>query len=202
MITIDKFTVHEGRGVPLRRTDVDTDQLAPARLLTMTTRTGYGDVLFHDWRLNDPDFVLNDPRYAGATVLVAGRDFATGSSREYAVWALKDYGFRAVIAPRFGDIFRLNALKNGLVPAILSEESVHAIWALIEENPTVRVTVDLIATEVRVGAIRAAFPLDDYTRHRLIEGVDETELTLSRIEEIRHYEQQRRPTLPRTSRRH
>ena len=180
---MEKFTVHVGRAVPLQRTDVDTDQIAPARFLTMTARSGYGDVLFYDWRV-DPDFVLNDPRYAGATILVAGKDYATGSSREYAVWAMTDYGFRAVIAPRFGDIFRLNALKNGLVPAIVSDATVRALWELLETDPSTPVTVDLVERQVRAGNICESFPIDDYTRHRLMKGLDETALTLTRGEAI------------------
>lgn len=197
---MQKFTVHTGRGLPLRRTDVDTDQIIPVRFLTFTGRTGYGDALFRDWR-DDPSFVMNDPRYAGATVLVAGRDFGTGSSREYAVWAMMDFGLRAVIAPRFGDIFRGNALKNGLLAVVVPEQVVERLWALLDRVPAVPITVDLIHRQVRAADITADFPLDDYTRMRLMEGLDETALTLTRTEAIDAFEVSRRATLPTTTRR-
>lgn len=197
---MQKFTVHTGRGLPLRRTDVDTDQIIPVRFLTFTGRTGYGDALFRDWR-DDPGFVMNDPRYEGATVLVASRDFGTGSSREYAVWAMMDFGLRAVIAPRFSDIFRGNALKNGLLAVVVPEQVVERLWVLLDREPAVPITVDLIHRQVRAADITADFPLDDYTRTRLMEGLDETALTLARTEAIDAFEVSRRATLPTTTRR-
>ena len=192
------FTVHTGVAAPLRRTDVDTDQIIPVRFLTHSSRTGFSDKLFHDWR-EEPDFVLNDPSFAGSTILVAGRDFGTGSSREYAVWALQNYGFRAVIAPRFGDIFRGNALTNGLLTVTLPSETVEAIWALLEAEPGRQITIDLVEREVRAGTIVAAFDLEDNTRWRLLEGLDHIDLTLAHAATIADYEQQRRRALPSTA---
>jgi len=161
---MEKFTTHTGRGVPLRRTNVDTDQIIPAEYLKRVTRTGFEDGLFFAWRSNEPDFVLNRPEYGGATILVAGQDFGTGSSREHAVWALQNYGFQAVIAPRYGDIFRGNSLKGGLLTVQLDEPIVEQLWTVIEADPTTEITVDLEAREVRTSGITAAFELDDYTR--------------------------------------
>ena len=192
------FTVHTGVAAPLRRTDVDTDQIIPVRFLTRSSRTGFSDKLFHDWR-EEPDFVLNDPAYAGSTILVAGRDFGTGSSREYAVWALQNYGFRAVIAPRFGDIFRGNALTNGLLTVTLPTETVEQIWSVLEAEPGRQVTIDLVERQVRAGAITAPFELDDNTRWRLLEGLDHIDLTLTHAETIADYEHRRRPALPATT---
>ncbi|EHK83866.1 3-isopropylmalate dehydratase small subunit [Rhodococcus sp. C26F] len=192
------FTVHTGVAAPLRRTDVDTDQIIPVRFLTHSSRTGFSDKLFHDWR-EEPDFVLNDPSFADSTILVAGRDFGTGSSREYAVWALQNYGFRAVIAPRFGDIFRGNALTNGLLTVTLPSETVEAIWTLLEAEPGRQITIDLVEREVRAGTIVAAFDLDDNTRWRLLEGLDHIDLTLAHAATIAGYEQQRRRALPSTA---
>ncbi|MFF2113487.1 3-isopropylmalate dehydratase small subunit [Rhodococcus koreensis] len=192
------FTVHTGVAAPLRRTDVDTDQIIPVRFLTRSSRTGFSDKLFHDWR-EEPDFVLNDPAYAGSTILVAGRDFGTGSSREYAVWALQNYGFRAVIAPRFGDIFRGNALTNGLLTVTLPTETVEQIWSVLEPEPGRQVTIDLVERQVRAGAITAPFELDDNTRWRLLEGLDHIDLTLTHAATIAGYEHQRRPALPATT---
>src|SRR3954471_5482064 len=166
---MEKFTVHAGTALPLRRSNVDTDQIIPAEYLKRITRTGFADGLFAAWR-SDPAFVLNDPRYDGATVLVSGPDFGTGSSREHAVWALQDHGFRAVIAPRFGDIFRGNALKGGLLPVVLAAEIVDRLQDLVEADPATDVTVDLVAREVRAADIQAGFDIDDYTRWRLMEG--------------------------------
>src|SRR4051794_25467530 len=165
---MEKFTVVTGRAVPLRRSNVDTDQIIPAEYLKRITRTGFADGLFAAWR-SDPSFVLNDHRYDGAVVLVAGPDFGTGSSREHAVWALQDHGFRAVVAPRFGDIFRGNATKAGLLPVVLDEDVVTALQDLVEADPATTVTVDLEAREVRAGGIIAGFTIDDYTRWRLLE---------------------------------
>jgi 3-isopropylmalate/(R)-2-methylmalate dehydratase small subunit len=195
---MDKFTVHTGTALPLRRSNVDTDQIIPAEYLKRVTRTGFADGLFAAWR-NDPAFVLNDNRYDGATVLVTGPDFGTGSSREHAVWALQDYGFRAVIAPRFGDIFRNNALKGGLLPVVLDGDVVDRLQGLIEGDPTTDVVVDLEAREVRAGEVSASFVIDDYTRWRLINGLDDIALTLERADDVSDYESGRPNWLPTTA---
>ena len=195
---MDAFTVVTGRAVPLRRSNVDTDQIIPAEYLKRITRTGFADGLFAAWR-TDPSFVLNDPRYDGATVLVAGPDFGTGSSREHAVWALQDHGFRAVIAPRFGDIFRGNATKAGLLPVVLDETIVTTLQDLVEADAQAEVTVDLQSCEVRAGDLVAAFSIDDYTRWRLLEGLDDIGLTLRHGEAIAAYEAARSPWLPVTA---
>jgi len=192
---MDKFTVVTGRAVPLRRSNVDTDQIIPAEYLKRITRSGFEDGLFAAWRA-DPSFVLNDKRYAGATVLLAGPDFGTGSSREHAVWALQDYGFRAVVAPRFGDIFRGNATKAGLLPVVLPEADVVALQDLVEADPATEVTVDLEACEVRAGSVAAAFAIDDYTRWRLLEGLDDIGLTLRHADQIASFETARASWLP------
>src|ERR1700758_3115650 len=188
---MEPFTTHTGRAVPLRRTNVDTDQIIPAEYLKRVSRAGFGEGLFAAWR-EDPSFVLNQPRYAAATILVAGTDFGTGSSREHAVWALTDYGFRAVIAPRFGDIFRSNATKAGLLPVVLPESVVTELQDLAEADPSAEVTVDLDAREVRYGAAgagsAAAFEIDDYTRWRLMEGLDDIGLTLRHADSIATFE--------------
>jgi 3-isopropylmalate/(R)-2-methylmalate dehydratase small subunit len=168
---MDKFTVHTGRAVPLRRSNVDTDQIIPAVYLKRVTRTGFEDALFEAWRTNEPEFVLNQQRYHGATVLVAGPDFGTGSSREHAVWALMDYGFKAVISSRFADIFRGNSLKTGLLTVVLAEDIVSRLQAAVEEDPSLEVTVDLAERQVRFGDEVHGFDLDDYTRWRLLEGL-------------------------------
>jgi 3-isopropylmalate/(R)-2-methylmalate dehydratase small subunit len=213
---MEPFTSHTGRAVPLRRTNVDTDQIIPAEYLKRVSRTGFGEGLFAAWR-EDPSFVLNQPQYAGATILVAGTDFGTGSSREHAVWALTDYGFRAVIAPRFGDIFRTNATKAGLLPVILPEATVSALQDAVEADPGTEVTVDLGRSEVLAGAagaggaagdasavasapgIRAPFEIDGYTRWRLMEGLDDIGLTLRHAGEITTFEHSRPAWLPVTS---
>ena len=192
---MDKFTTHTGTAVPLRRSNVDTDQIIPAVYLKRVTRTGFADGLFNAWR-EDPTFVLNDPAYSGASILVAGPEFGTGSSREHAVWALRDWGFRAVISPRFGDIFRGNALKEGLLPVELELKAVEEIWDRVEAEPTTPVTVDLTAREVRVGESTWSFPLDDHSRWRLMEGLDDIGLTLRHDAEIGAYETTRPPFLP------
>ncbi|SCG57532.1 3-isopropylmalate dehydratase small subunit [Micromonospora halophytica] len=184
---MDKFTTHTGTAVPLRRSNVDTDQIIPAVYLKRVTRTGFADGLFNAWR-EDPQFVLNDPAYSGASILVAGPEFGTGSSREHAVWALRDWGFRAVISPRFGDIFRGNALKEGLLPVELELKAVEEIWARIESDPRTAVTVDLTAREVRLGESTWSFPLDDHSRWRLMEGLDDIGLTLRHADDIAAYE--------------
>jgi 3-isopropylmalate/(R)-2-methylmalate dehydratase small subunit len=195
---MDAFTVHTGRAVPLRRSNVDTDQIIPAVWLKQITRDGFEDGLFGAWRANEPDFVLNQPQYAGATILVAGVDFGTGSSREHAVWALQNYGFKAVISPRFGDIFRGNSLKAGLLTVVLDEKVVQRLWDDIEEDPSTEVTVDLIERQVRWSGDVHEFELDNYTRWRLMEGLDDIALTLRHTNAIDAYEHLRRDTLPTT----
>jgi 3-isopropylmalate/(R)-2-methylmalate dehydratase small subunit len=193
------FVTHTGRAVPLRRTNVDTDQIIPASYLKRVSRDGFGDGLFAAWR-EDPSFVLNQSQYDGATILVAGLDFATGSSREHAVWALTDYGFRAVIAPRFGDIFRNNSTKAGLLPVVLPEETVAALQDAAEADPAPEITVDLDAREVRVsGGLVASFQIDDYTRWRLMEGLDDIGLTLRHEDAIAAFEGTRPSWLPVTA---
>ncbi|MBM0239390.1 3-isopropylmalate dehydratase small subunit [Micromonospora sp. ATA32] len=192
---MDSFTTHTGTAVPLRRSNVDTDQIIPAVYLKRVTRTGFADGLFNAWR-EDPAFVLNDPAHSGASILVAGPEFGTGSSREHAVWALRDWGFRAVIAPRFGDIFRGNALKEGLLPVELELKAVEGIWDLVESDPTIPVTVDLTARQVRVADATWAFPLDDFSRWRLMEGLDDIGLTLRHEAEIGAFEGGRPAFLP------
>ena len=192
---MEPFVHHTGIGVPLRRSNVDTDQIIPAEYLKRITRSGFEDGLFAAWRA-DPSFVLNDNRYAGATVLLAGPDFGTGSSREHAVWALQDYGFRAVVAPRFGDIFRGNATKAGLLPVVLAEADVVALQDLVESDPATEVTVDLEACEVRAGSVVATFAIDDYTRWRLLEGLDDIGLTLRHADQIASFETARATWLP------
>jgi 3-isopropylmalate/(R)-2-methylmalate dehydratase small subunit len=196
---MEAFTTHTGRAVPLRRSNVDTDQIIPAVWLKQVSRTGFEKGLFAAWR-EDPDFVLNRPEYDGASILVAGPDFGTGSSREHAVWALQQYGFRAVISARFGDIFRNNATKMGLLPIELPEEDVERLQAEIEANPEKEFTIDLRAREVRddAGTVRS-FEIDDYTRWRLLEGLDDIGLTLRHADAIAAYEQGRRPWLPVTA---
>lgn len=195
---MEAFTVHTGRGVPLRRRDVDTDQIIPSEWLKRIERTGFGAGLFAEWRA-DESFVLNNPAYASASILLAGTDFGTGSSREHAVWALQDYGFRAVISSRFGDIFRGNALGNGLLPVALPDETVEWLQAAVEEDPATEITVDLGAREVRAGAVVAAFELDDFTRWRLMEGLDDVGLTLRHEKLITEFEVARPVWLPTTA---
>jgi 3-isopropylmalate/(R)-2-methylmalate dehydratase small subunit len=185
---MDKFTVHTGTAVPLRRSNVDTDQIIPAVYLKRVTRTGFEDGLFNAWRTNEPNFVLNQEQYAGATILVAGPDFGTGSSREHAVWALMDYGFKAVISPRFADIFRGNSLKTGLLTVELDEKVVQRLWDDIEADAKLEVTVDLTERQVRWQGEVHGFELDDYTRWRLLEGLDDIGLTLRHTDEIAQYE--------------
>ena len=169
---MEKFTVHTGHALPLRRSNVDTDQIIPAEYLKRISRHGFEDALFAAWR-QDPDFIFNDPTYSDVSVLVAGPDFGTGSSREHAVWALQDYGFRVVLSSRFADIFRGNSGKIGLLTAVVDEAVIEQIWAIVEADPTAEVTVDLPAREVRVGHLVATFDVDDYTAWRLIEGLDD-----------------------------
>ncbi|MDT4992443.1 MAG: 3-isopropylmalate/(R)-2-methylmalate dehydratase small subunit [Actinoplanes sp.] len=187
---MEKFITHTGTVMPLRRSDVDTDQIIPAVYLKRVTRTGFEDGLFSAWR-DEKSFVLNNPAHAGATILVAGPNFGTGSSRQHAVWALRDWGFKAVIAPRFGDIFRGNALKEGLLPVQLELKAVEALWALAESEPDKQITVDLSAREVRVDDAVWTFPIDDFSRWRLLEGLDDIGLTLRHEESITAYEKGR-----------
>jgi 3-isopropylmalate/(R)-2-methylmalate dehydratase small subunit len=210
---MDPFTSHTGRGVPLRRTNVDTDQIIPASYLKRVSRTGFGDGLFAAWR-EDPGFVLNQPAYAGATVLIAGTDFGIGSSREHAVWALADYGFRVVVSPRFGDIFRNNATKAGLLPVRLPEDVVAALQDAVEADPATEIIVDLAARELRCPAptglsipphrgsgagLSVPFEIDDYTRWRLMEGLDDIGLTLRHATGITEFERTRPAWLPVTA---
>jgi 3-isopropylmalate/(R)-2-methylmalate dehydratase small subunit len=194
---MDPFTLHTGRAVPLRRSNVDTDQIIPSDYLKRVTRTGFADGLFAAWR-GTPGFALDDPAYAGATVLLTGPDFGTGSSREHAVWALQDAGFRAVLSTRFADIFRSNSLKNGLLPVTLPADVIESLMATVEAVPATDVTVDLTAREVRCGDVVAEFELDDHTRWRLLEGLDDVALTLRRADDITTFEETRPGWLPRT----
>jgi 3-isopropylmalate/(R)-2-methylmalate dehydratase small subunit len=194
---MDAFTTHTGTAAPLRRTNVDTDQIIPAEYLKRITRTGFEDGLFVAWRTNEPDFVLNQPQDANASVLVAGPDFGTGSSREHAVWALLDGGFRVVISSRFADIFKNNSTKSGLLTVLLPQADVEALWTAIEADPTTEVTVDLVAKEVRYAGTTVAFETDDYTRWRLLEGLDDVGLTERHLDDIDAFEAQRPPWKPR-----
>ena len=194
---MEKFTKHTGIGVPLRQSNVDTDQIIPAVYLKRVTRTGFEDGLFGAWR-NDPGFILNKPEYDGVSILVAGPDFGTGSSREHAVWALMDYGFKVVLSSRFADIFRGNSGKAGLLAAQVDQEVVEKLWAMVEADPSTPVTVDLEAREVRAGDLVAPFDIDDYTRWRLLEGLDDIGITLSHEDDIAAYEASRPSWKPAT----
>jgi 3-isopropylmalate/(R)-2-methylmalate dehydratase small subunit len=195
---MDAFTTHTGTAAPLRRSNVDTDQIIPAEYLKRITRTGFEDGLFVAWRTNEPDFVLNQPQYAGASILVAGPDFGTGSSREHANWALLDGGFRVVISARFADIFRNNSTKSGLLTVILPQEQVEALWAAVEADPALPVTVDLQAREVRYSDAVVPFEIDDYVRWRLLEGLDDVGLTERHLDDITDFENRRPAWLPRS----
>jgi len=199
---MDKITTVTGIGVPLKRSNVDTDQIIPAVFLKRVTKTGFEDALFYGWR-QDPEFVLNTPPFAaaegtGARILVAGPDFGTGSSREHAVWALRDYGFQAVISPRFGDIFRGNSGKQGLLAAQIDEPDIERIWHLIDERPGTQIAVDLVQRQVRVADLTVAFEIDDYTRWRLLEGLDDIGLTLRDEAQITEFEARRESWRPLT----
>jgi 3-isopropylmalate/(R)-2-methylmalate dehydratase small subunit len=194
---MEKLISHTGTGVPLRRSNVDTDQIIPAVYLKRVTRSGFEDGLFSAWR-SDPDFVLNQDAYKSGTVLVAGPDFGTGSSREHAVWALQNYGFKAVISSRFADIFRGNSLKGGLLTVIISQDEVEKLWATIEADPTTSITVDLESRTVSYGSTSLAFELDDYTRWRLMEGLDDIGLTLAQEASINAFEATRTALKPTT----
>jgi 3-isopropylmalate/(R)-2-methylmalate dehydratase small subunit len=196
-MAMEKFDKHTGTAIPLRRSNVDTDQIIPAVYLKRVTRSGFEDGLFAAWR-NDPEFVLNQPQYKSGTILVAGPEFGTGSSREHAVWALQNYGFKVVISSRFADIFRGNSLKGGLLTVILPQEAVEAIWTTIESDPTTSITVDLETRTVSYGSTTVAFELDDYTRWRLMEGLDDIGLTLKHTDAIDSFEAKRPSYKPKT----
>jgi 3-isopropylmalate/(R)-2-methylmalate dehydratase small subunit len=193
---MDAFTTHTGTAAPLRRSNVDTDQIIPAEYLKRITRSGFEDGLFVAWRTNEPDFVLNRPEYADASVLVAGPDFGTGSSREHAVWALMDGGFRAVISSRFADIFRNNSTKSGLLTVLLPQADVEALWAAVEADPALPVTVDLQAEQISYGDVVVPFHTDEYTRWRLLEGLDDVGLTERNLADIEAFEASRPAFLP------
>ena len=193
------FTVHTGRAVPLDRSDVDTDQIVPAEHLRRIERSGFGPFLFGEWR-KDPGFVLNRPEFGGATILLAGPNFGSGSSREHAVWALEDAGFRTVIAPSFADIFRNNCFKIGLVPVELPQKSVRALMDAVLDDPATEITVDLEAMRVSAAAVHESFEIDPYTRWRLLEGLDDVDLTLRHAAAIDAYERARSAWLPSVAR--
>ena len=194
---MDKFISHTGTVLPLRRTNVDTDQIIPAVYLKRVTKSGFEDGLFSAWR-NDPEFVMNQPQHKGATILVAGADFGTGSSREHAVWAIQNYGFKVVLSSRFADIFRGNSQKAGLLTVIIPQEKIEALWAAVEANPALEVTVDLDAKNVRYGSEVIGFEIDDYTRWRLMEGLDDIGLTLKNITDVDAFEAKRPSFKPQT----
>jgi len=194
---MEKFISHTGTGIPLRRSNVDTDQIIPAVYLKRVTRSGFEDGLFAAWR-SDPDFVLNKPEYSKATILVAGVDFGTGSSREHAVWALQNYGFKVVISSRFADIFRGNSLKGGLLTVILPQSEVEALWGAIEKNPALSIAVDLESKTVSYEGHSVSFDLDDYTRWRLMEGLDDIGLTMRNLSDVEQFEQKRAKFKPKT----
>ena len=194
---MDKFTTHTGVVAPLKRSAVDTDQIIPAVYLKRVTKTGFEDALFANWR-QDPEFILNQPTFANASILVAGPDFGTGSSREHAVWALRDFGFRVVLSPKFADIFRGNSGKQGLLTGVVSESDLEAIWAAIDAEPGVQMTVDLEARSATIGDLQVALEIDDYTRWRLLEGLDDIGLTLRNEEAITQFESRRASWRPRT----
>jgi 3-isopropylmalate/(R)-2-methylmalate dehydratase small subunit len=194
---MEKFIKHVGSAVPLRRSNVDTDQIIPAVYLKRVTRSGFEDGLFSAWR-NDPEFVLNQDQYKSATILVAGPEFGTGSSREHAVWALQNYGFKVVISSRFADIFRGNSLKSGLLTVVLPQANVESLWLAIEADPKLTITVDLESRTVSYAGISVAFELDDYTRWRLMEGLDDIGLTMKQIDSIDEFESRRPSYKPKT----
>ena len=194
---MERVSVVTGVAVPLERANVDTDQIIPAVFLKRVTKTGFDDALFYAWR-QDPDFVLNDPTFSGGRVLIAGPDFGTGSSREHAVWALRDYGFRAVLSPRFGDIFRGNSGKQGLLAGEISEADLERLWAAIDARPGIEASVDLVAKTATIGDLTVPFQIDDYTRWRLLEGLDDIGLTLRDETQITEFEGRRESWRPRT----
>ena len=194
---MDKFVTHTGIAAPLTRSAVDTDQIIPAVYLKRVTKTGFEDALFAAWR-QDPEFVLNQPVYQGASILVAGPDFGTGSSREHAVWALRDFGFNVVLSPKFADIFRGNAGKQGLLTGVISDDDLERIWAAIDADPGITMTVDLERRIASIGDIEVPFEIDDYTRWRLLEGLDDIGLTLRNEDKIAQFEARREAWRPRT----
>ena len=194
---MEKFISHTGTGIPLRRSNVDTDQIIPAVYLKRVTRSGFEDGLFAAWR-NDPEFVLNKSEFKTATILVAGVDFGTGSSREHAVWALQNYGFKVVISSRFADIFRGNSLKGGLLTVIMPQAEVEKLWAAIEADPAMAITVDLDSKSVAYKNERISFDLDDYTRWRLMEGLDDIGLTMRNLGDVEKFEEKRANFKPKT----
>ena len=195
---MEKFVMHTGTAAPLRRSNVDTDQIIPAEDLKRITRHGFEDGLFAAWR-KDTEFVLNQPAYQGVSILIAGPDFGTGSSREHAVWALQDYGFKVVLSSRFADIFRGNSGKGGLLTAMLEQDDIEKLWAVVEADPATLVTVDLDKREVRAGEVTAVFEVDDYVRWRLMEGLDDIGITLNQAEAITEFEAKRPVFLPTTA---
>jgi len=194
---MEKFIKHTGSALPLRRSNVDTDQIIPAVYLKRITKNGFEDGLFAAWR-NDPTFVLNQPQHKSATVLVAGPDFGTGSSREHAVWALQNYGFKVVLSSRFADIFRGNSQKMGLLTVILSQDEIEKIWQVVESKPETQITVDLESKTVSYQGITLNFAIDDYTRWRLMEGLDDIGLTFTKIDEVTKFEEKRASFKPKT----
>jgi 3-isopropylmalate/(R)-2-methylmalate dehydratase small subunit len=194
---MDKISVLTGAAVPLKRANVDTDQIIPAVFLKRVTKTGYDDALFYSWR-QDPDFVLNQPAFAGGGILIAGPDFGTGSSREHAVWALRDFGFTAVLSPKFGDIFRGNSGKQGLLTGTISEQDVEKIWSIIDATPGIQISVDLNSRTATIGETTVPFEIDDYTRWRLLEGLDDIGLTLRDEARITDFEARRESWRPKT----
>ena len=194
---MEKFTTVTGIAAPLTRSNVDTDQIIPAVYLKRVTKTGFEDALFAVWR-QDPDFVLNQPAFQGARVLVAGPDFGTGSSREHAVWALRDFGFQVILSARFGDIFRGNSGKQGLLAAQISEDDTKKIWSIIDAQPGIEITVDLVTQTAAIGDLTVSFEIDDYTRWRLLEGLDDIGLTLRNEAQITQFESVRESWRPKT----
>jgi 3-isopropylmalate/(R)-2-methylmalate dehydratase small subunit len=194
---MEKFIKHTGSALPLRRSNVDTDQIIPAVYLKRITKNGFEDGLFAAWR-NDPTFVLNQPQHKSATVLVAGPDFGTGSSREHAVWALQNYGFKVVLSSRFADIFRGNSQKMGLLTVILSQDEIEKIWQIVESKPETQITVDLESKTVSYQGVTLNFTIDDYTRWRLMEGLDDIGLTFTKIDEVTKFEEKRASYKPKT----
>jgi 3-isopropylmalate/(R)-2-methylmalate dehydratase small subunit len=195
---VEKISTFSGVAVPLKRSNVDTDQIIPAVYLKRITKTGFEDGLFANWRSQDPDFVLNNPIYQSPTVLIAGPDFGTGSSREHAVWALRDFGFKAVFSSKFADIFRGNSGKQGLITGVISESEVESIWAILDANPGLSASVDLPAQTLSVGELTVSFEIDEYTKWRLMEGLDDIGITLQQEAAIAAYEARRESWKPRT----
>jgi 3-isopropylmalate/(R)-2-methylmalate dehydratase small subunit len=194
---MEKISVLTGTAVPLQRANVDTDQIIPAVFLKRVTKTGYDDALFYAWR-QDPDFILNQPEYSNGGILIAGPDFGTGSSREHAVWALRDFGFTAVLSPKFGDIFRGNSGKQGLLTGTISEQDVEKIWSIIDATPGIEISVDLNSRTATIGETTVPFEIDDYTRWRLLEGLDDIGLTLRNEAQITDFETRRESWRPKT----